>query len=70
MALTAPPEEATLNSGAPKYGVNTIMPSSPQLPPRSSAASQRIVAVSPSTEIFFNLPSAKNPSDCPSGEKK
>src|SRR5215831_7351315 len=46
-----------------------MLPSSPQLPPRGVGASAKVTGAPPVTEIFFNLPSAKNPSHCSSGEK-
>src|SRR5215470_5972509 len=46
-----------------------MLPSLPQLPPRGLMAPQRSTVAPPKTEIFFNLPSAKNPTHRPSGEK-
>ena len=46
-----------------------MVSSGPQLPPRLAAAPQRAKGAPPLRETFFNLPSAKNPSDFPSGEK-
>jgi len=54
-----PPDEETLDKGNWTSGVNTIVPSSPQLPPRSLGASQSVTGAPPCMEIFFSLPSAK-----------
>jgi hypothetical protein len=51
-------------------GENTIVSSTPQVPPRGCGASHRVKIVPPPTETFFNLPAAKKPIQRPSGEKK
>ena len=48
-------------AASPDLGLNAIHPSSAQLPPRSSGASQSATAAPPLTGIFFSFPSAKNP---------
>ena len=46
-----------------------MLSSGPQPAPRMAAALQRAKGAPPLRETFFSLPSAKNPSDFPSGEK-
>ena len=50
-------------------GVNAIVPSSAQEPPRGCGASQSVTAAPPERAIFFIRPSAKNPTDWPSGDQ-
>ena len=56
-------------SGPPVAAAKTIVPLLLQLPPSPSGASQIAIGVPPPTGAFFNLPSAKNPTHSPSGEK-
>src|ERR1017187_10115589 len=46
-----------------------MVPSSPQLPPLPLAL-HKVIAESPSTEIFFRLDPVKKATHCPSGAKK
>ena len=46
-----------------------IVSSCSHVAPSKSAASQRMAGEPPSARIFFSLPSAENPTHCPSGEK-
>src|SRR5712691_6975212 len=55
-----PPVEETLDKTAPMSGVNTIVPSSPQLPPRSVGASQRVTATPPAQRFFSVCRQRKN----------
>src|SRR5437867_7578460 len=64
-----PPAAETRNRPELKEGVSMMLSSGPQLAPRTAAALQRVKAAPPLSETFFSLPSAKNPNDCPSGEK-
>src|SRR5579863_1889071 len=68
----APPAEGIRDKPPLPFRAAMRLPSSPQLPPRPlpPAASHRLAAAPPSTEIFFSLLSAKNATHCPSGEKK
>ena len=54
---------------AARRGVKTIVPSLAQANPRSSGASHSVIGGPPRTEIFFSMPSWKNASHSPSGEK-
>ena len=54
---------------AARLGENTMVPSSPQAPPRSSVTSHSSADAPPVTAIFLNLKSAENPIHSPSGEK-
>ena len=47
-----------------------MVPSSLQLPPRGLEASAKVIGEPPFKAVRFNLLSAKNPMDWPSGEKK
>src|SRR5215471_18185422 len=51
------------------YGVKMIVSSGPQLAPRLTEALHRVKGAPPLRETLFSLPSAKNPTECPSGEK-
>src|ERR1700693_3496534 len=64
-----PPAEETWDMPTRVEGVKTMVPSSPHAPPRSSGESHSVTAAPPCTEIFFNLPSAKNAIHWLSGEK-
>src|ERR1051326_1381061 len=46
-----------------------MFPSSPQLAPKLPEASHNVIGAPPRTQIFFILPSAKNPIHWLSGEK-
>ena len=48
---------------------NTIVPSTPQLAPCISGASQIVTRVPSESRTFMSLSSATNPSHSPSGEK-
>src|SRR6266511_37767 len=51
-------------------GANRITPSRFQVPPRLTAASQRVWGGPPEASIFFSFPSAKNPMKRLSGDQK
>src|SRR5262249_2194538 len=65
-----PPSAETSNRPEiESVGVKMMVSSGPQLAPRLRDALQRVIGAPPLRETFFSLPSAKNPTDCPSGEK-
>ena len=64
-----PPSEGIRAMGLPAIRDTTILPSSPHVPPRPLGASHKFSGMPPSKDSFFNLPPAKNATDCPSGEK-
>src|SRR5215471_10935594 len=64
-----PPSVGTRNTGPPRLGEKMMMPEFPQLPPRPSWASQTTRTGPPLADTTFNLPSAKNPISCPSGDQ-
>src|SRR5262245_17621315 len=69
-ALGVPPAADTANRpDVAAAGVKMMVPSGPQLAPRLRNAPQRVKGAPPPRETLFSLPSAKNPTDCPSGEK-
>src|SRR5262245_15611252 len=47
-----------------------MLPSSLQLAPRPAGASHKTIGSPASSRIFLSFPAAKNPTHCPSGEKK
>src|SRR5579872_223248 len=64
-----PPAAETRIRPPNKVGAKVIVLSGPQVALRLMGASQSVVASPPLTEAFFSLPSAKNPTHWPSGEK-
>src|SRR5262245_58733938 len=60
-ACGVPPAEIKRYSGPDRLSPKIMLPSRPQLPPRGLTAAQRSTVEPPSTETFFNLPSAKKP---------
>src|SRR5215471_3750415 len=64
-----PPAAGTRNRPEVPDGARTMVLSAPQLAPRPRGALQRLEGAPPVRETFFSLPPAKNPTDCPSGEK-
>src|ERR1700693_299133 len=53
-----------------KLGTKMMLPSLLQLPPTGKGASQRVKTGPPRPLTVFNLPSAKKPTDRPSGDQK
>src|ERR1700732_1848599 len=70
IAVGVPPESEILWMPVCESGAKMITPSRFQLPPRPNGASQSVLAVPPSRLIFFSFPSAKKPSERPSGDQK
>src|SRR6266571_897003 len=66
--LAVPPDEGILTRA--KLQTARIKPSSPQLAPLLRGQSVMRIAGPPLSGIFFSVPSEKNPTHCPSGEKK
>ena len=64
-----PPDAGTRNNGLAADGVNRIVPSSFQSPPRPFAALASVCGAPPATSILFKLPSAKKPIERPSGDQ-
>src|SRR5262249_27541716 len=64
-----PPAETRNRPDSRLDGVKMMVSSGPQLAPRLTEALHRVKGAPPLTETFFSLPSAKNPTHCPSGEK-
>src|SRR5262249_26570166 len=63
------PVSGRRDRGPAAFNAATILWSSPQLAPRGLTEAHSATGVPPYTEIFFSLPSAKNPTHSPSGEK-
>src|SRR5260370_10327249 len=69
IAVGDPPAEGTRHRRAEEFSVAMILPSSPQLPPNRSVASQRMIGDPAAIGVFFSLPPAQNATHCPMGEK-
>src|SRR5262245_24527744 len=65
-----PPSVGTTDRKDNESSSATMVPSSPQVPPRPAGASHNETGSPPSIRVFFSLPPAKKPTHCPSGEKK
>src|SRR5579864_4153256 len=65
-----PPEAEMRMTGLVVFGVNRIVPSCAQVPPRPSADSQIGSGGPPEMSIRFNFPLAKNATDWLSGDQK
>ena len=65
-----PPASETRDNPAPVVPANTIIPLAPQLAPAPTGAAHNVIGKPPDVEIFLSCPSAKNPIQRLSGEKK
>ena len=66
-----PPEADTRHKPPFRAVANTMVPSLPQLAPKSAAALHSVTAGPPLRGTFLSSPAAaQKPTHCPSGEKK
>src|SRR5580704_3097832 len=69
MGVATPPNSETRYIPECEAGAKMMTPRAFQSPPRPKGASASATAGPPSSLIFFNLPSAKNPIERPSGDQ-
>src|SRR5207244_10351649 len=67
--LALPPAAGMRSRFAPGLGLNRMVPSDPQAPPRASLASARLCTAPPLASMIFSLPWAKNPTLLLSGDQ-